>query len=173
VVIYGSNRGVTADANGFFTLEAPDSVIQVSVIAPSHAVAKAELKSGSTINTIMLQGPGDTLTTVVAATTKRDIKKNTEEKENKSRSTAEPQGGWKNFENYIKREIQGFKDSVNNTYDKDITIVFSIDEKGRPSDIQILQETDKAVTNRVVQILENGPTWKPRRAGKISLKMAF
>jgi len=86
----------------------------------------------------------------------------------------EPQGGWMNFDNYVKREIQHFKDSANAAYNDAITLEFSIDEEGRPADIQIKEGADKALTDKAIQILKNGPKWKRNKdQSKVKVVIAF
>ncbi|MBA4139821.1 MAG: hypothetical protein H0X70_04845 [Segetibacter sp.] len=93
----------------------------------------------------------------------RDVAGSVTTIENKEQSAAVPEGGWKNFDDYVKQEIQSFKDSTNVAYNKTITLEFLINEEGRPTDIQIKQEADKAIADKAIQILKNGPGWKRNR----------
>ncbi len=104
---------------------------------------------------------------------KRDVTGSITSIENNEQA-GEPQGGWMNFDNYVKREIQHFKDSANIAFNDAITLEFSINEEGRPADLQIKENADKAVTDKAIQILENGPRWKRNKdQSKVKVIIAF
>lgn len=85
----------------------------------------------------------------------------------KTANGAEPVGGWENFERYVNERIDSLKLSDSDTLNsKNIELQFSIDEQGRPADINILQNLDSLTTAQVIQILINGPDWKSKRRGK-------
>jgi hypothetical protein len=93
-------------------------------------------------------------------------------KQEKGQSSGEPEGGWNNFNDYVKREILSFKDSTNVASNKTITLEFLINEEGRPTDIQVKEGADKAHADKAIQILKNGPRWirnKEQKTVKITI----
>lgn len=178
VVPKNSNKGTSTDSGGNFILKAPDSVLQIDVSSLGFATARAKIKSDQLDNRIILKEDRSSHSEVVVtgyeSQRKRNITGSVTEIENKEQSGGEPQGGWKKFDNYVKREIKNFKDRTGTPYNKAVSLEFSIDEKGRPTDIQIKENADKAIADKVIQILKNGPTWKRNKnQSKVKVVMAF
>ncbi len=108
------------------------------------------------------------------AQTRRDVAGSISKQENIDRFSGEPEGGWNNFDNYVKREIQSFKDSAKVASNKTITLEFLINEAGRPTEIQIKEEADKAVADKAIQILKNGPGWlRNKDQQRVKVTIAF
>ncbi|MGJ1268519.1 carboxypeptidase-like regulatory domain-containing protein [Sphingobacterium spiritivorum] len=67
-----------------------------------------------------------------------------------------PEGGWKAFENYIKKEIRRTGTSAKGK----VELSFIIDPNGKPSHIQVISGIDNVTDQQAVRMLENGPKWK-------------
>lgn len=177
VVINNSNSGTNTDSSGNFILKAPDSVLQVNVSSVGFAKATAKIKSDDLANRIILKEDRSSLNEVVVGygtTRKKNLTGSVTKIENKEQSAGEPKGGWKNFDAYLKREIQNFKDSTHAAYNKPVSLEFSVDEEGHPKDIQIQEDADKAVADKAIQILKNGPRWKRNKnQSKVKVIMPF
>ncbi len=128
-------------------------VVETTAAVRSEALAKKATQKRDTnvLSDAVVVGYGTQM--------QRDVAGSISKQENNDRSLSEPEGGWNNFDNYVKREIQRFKDSTNVASNKTITLEFLIDEEGHPTDIQIKGDADKAVADTAIQILQNGPRW--------------
>jgi hypothetical protein len=173
------NKGTTADLNGNFTLKSPDSVLRVSVSAFGFAGVQTQIKSGPVPTTIILQ-PGDTtLSEAVVPTKKRDVAGSLSKMRNKEQTAGSPEGGWDNFNNYVKREVESFRDNTDTIYNKIVTLEFSIDEKGNPTDIQMIRDADnniagEGITDKAIQILMSGPRWvRNKSQSKVKVAIEF
>ncbi|MGJ1365147.1 carboxypeptidase-like regulatory domain-containing protein [Sphingobacterium spiritivorum] len=67
-----------------------------------------------------------------------------------------PEGGWKAFEKYIKKEIRRTGTSAKGK----VELSFIIDPNGKPSHIQVISGIDNVTDQQAVRMLENGPKWK-------------
>lgn len=67
-----------------------------------------------------------------------------------------PEGGWKAFEKYIKKETRRIGTSAKGK----VELSFIIDPNGKPSHIQVISGIDKVTDQQAVRMLENGPKWK-------------
>lgn len=66
-----------------------------------------------------------------------------------------PEGGWKAFEKYIKKETRRIGTSAKGK----VELSFIIDPNGKPSHIQVISGIDNVTDQHAVRILENGPKW--------------
>lgn len=67
-----------------------------------------------------------------------------------------PEGGWKAFEKYIKKETRRIRTSVQGK----VELSFIIDSNGKPAHIQVISGIDNVTDQQAIRILENGPKWK-------------
>jgi hypothetical protein len=142
-------------------------VVETTAAVRSEALAKKATQKRDTnvLSDAVVVGSGTQMQRDVAGSIS---------KQEKGQSSSEPEGGWNNFDNYIKREIQSFKDSTNGTSNKTITLEFLIDEEGHPTDIQIKGDADKAVADTAIQILQNGPRWfRSKDQQRVKITIAF
>ncbi|MFI5451197.1 carboxypeptidase-like regulatory domain-containing protein [Pedobacter sp. UC225_61] len=73
----------------------------------------------------------------------------------KVKSTPLPEGGWENFEQYLKTNNRLAKEAVS---DKSVTLKFEI-INGRPSRIIIVQGLTKAENEEAIRLVNAGPNW--------------
>lgn len=93
----------------------------------------------------------------------------------KKANGAEPIKGWKSFEQYLNQQIDSFKlTDPDNFKPENVHVEFSIDQQGQPTSIKIMENVNSITTERLVQILTNGPKWKNNdKDKKVNLVIAF
>ncbi len=162
-----------ADANGKFTLKAPDSILQVKVRAVGYDSALAQIKSQVAANNIVLSESGLTLGDIVAMdyskkqSNKSEASKDVSKKKFLAEIEAEPYGGWPSFQQYLHQSIDSLRATDDNIpVDEDIVLEFSIDKQGKPVDIKAQEEADKIIADKAKQILTKGPKWKNKQKDK-------
>lgn len=175
------NAVASTDNQGNFSIKAQDSVLKVDVNSVGYDVAKAELKNKATGNTITLKENTQALSEVVvtglvtrkkAAYTSVSTKVNGDKKS--LPANAEPEGGWQNFKQYVNRQIDSLQIDTNDMANDNIELEFSIDSKGRASDIKVTEKASKEVSEKAVQIIKNGPKWtKKSTETKVKLNIPF
>lgn len=93
----------------------------------------------------------------------------------KKENSTEPIGGWENFEQYLNSQADSLKatasDSLNDKY---IRLEFSINEEGRPENIEVQEKSQSISSEKVIQILTKGPKWKKiRKEEKAQFSIVF
>ncbi len=176
--LHGSrNVGTVADANGNFSLRAPDSVLDVSVVALGYATTRARIKSNVAANEISLneKEESDLAEVVVTGMVKRKNVSREQEKViiNKG-SGVEPEQGWKRLEEYFKQSLQQVRDTSNVYINGFVELEFTIDNKGIPVDIKVIKATKDVLATKAIALLKNGPKWKRKKINnKGNIRISF
>jgi hypothetical protein len=170
VIVKSSNRGTTTDGEGNFTIKAADTSVHVVVSSVGLLAARAKLTNSAKDNKIVLERNNNSLSEVVVTAVGKKNKKNNKFN---NKGSAVPEGGWDSFEKYTGAQIRNFEDSTNNTYSGDLEIEFSTDKKGRPQNIRIQQQADKATIDKAKEIIQNGPKWTGKKRDKIKVTLHF
>jgi hypothetical protein len=170
VTVQSKNKaiGTVSDSKGNFTLMSKDSVLNVEATAPGYVSADTKIRSDSSSNTVVLKEANMSLSEIVVTDLARQKKSTVyEAKREVSPKDAEPEGGWKSFEKYLKRQVDSLHASEDNTLSKeDVVLEFSVDKNGRPVDIKAQGQVNKVVADKLILILSNGPNWKNKNAQK-------
>jgi hypothetical protein len=163
-----------ADASGNFMFHSGDSSVSVSVTAAGFDSKSIRLKK-DTNNTIVLNKNNSELTAVIVTsgygTTKR--KKNANAVPNAlaekvagvqiASSGPQPLGGRQKFNQYIKDSAASVFDENNERATGEVALSFTIDEEGRPKNIEVTRSSCEACEKEAVRLLENGPAWEGKK----------
>lgn len=178
-IIGNNNVGAVADANGNFSIKAPDTTLTVSVQSTGYETAKTMIKSNSPENEILLKetDPADLAEVVVTALGKRKkAADNTGEAKamTNNASGIEPETGWKQFHQYIFENLQHIKDTSDVYTSDDVALEFEVDSKGRPSKIKATEYVNKQNAENAIELLQKGPKWKrSKRENKGKVVVSF
>lgn len=153
----------TTNAQGKFMLKSPDTVVHVDVASVGYTSANATI-SNSGSNNIVLRETDQSLSDVVVTGTLRD-KKAVNSSKARSLTQAEPEGGWRNFNEYLNNKVDSVK-ANNNNFSRNVVLEFSINKKGMPDNIRIQNKVDKQSEEAAKQILLNGPKWSGNTPGE-------
>ncbi|HEX8460289.1 MAG TPA: carboxypeptidase-like regulatory domain-containing protein [Segetibacter sp.] len=162
--VRAKNKSVAtvSDSKGNFTLSSRDSVLNIDVSAAGYVRKDAKLKDDSTLNKVVLQEDKMSLSEVVVTDLAKRKRTNLSNANNAATATnAAPEGGFKNFEEYVRRQVDSLKsDKKNGSLNDEILLEFSIDKKGRPVHITAPKEENKTAIKKAKLILSQGPKWK-------------
>lgn len=84
-----------------------------------------------------------------------------------SANSAEPLGGLKNYQQYLrnqpdfKKGLESFRD-----VDNKIIVQFFTDNYGHPINVQVPPEIDKTMAEKMIEIISKGPLWKNKQKDK-------
>ena len=161
-----TRAATSTDANGNFILRAPDTVISITVNSAGFSGGTATIKSREKSNKITLEKGSQSLAEVVTVGYGSTKKKSIAGAD--SSGAAEPVGGWKNFRQYLNRQIDSLHTAASKDQymSDDVVLEFSIDKQGNPANIQVPEQASQAVANKAVEILSNGPKWKNKKSDK-------
>ncbi len=163
-----SNLGAIPDSTGHFTLKAKDSLVEIRVDALGYASKELTIKSNASVD-VVLEERQELKSDVAEAdvSEKKKRKMNARGLIENIAKVAEPEGGWKKFEQYVNRQIDSLKaNDDDNHYSDDVELEFLIDEKGQPVAIKAHEKADRTTAEKAIQILTTGPKWKSNRNDK-------
>jgi TonB family protein len=92
---------------------------------------------------------------------------------------AEPLNGYPALYEYFDRELKYPQQALRDSVEGIVTVIFTIDIQGKPSNIQIENSLGKAFDDEVFRVIETMPVWKPASyndqpvPSKISLPLTF
>ena len=83
-----------------------------------------------------------------------------------------PKDGKEKFDQYIKDNATGILDADGDKLTADILLSFSLNEKGNPVDIKVLESSCEPCETEAVKLLKEGPKWvgKPGAKGTVRIK---
>ncbi len=172
--IYGSNNdGVIADTKGKFTISAPDSIMEIKVLAQGYISQKTTIKSTNSNNVIIVKeqqekGLAETVIGEMTRRKKNDIIaiKNITFTKN---TGVEPLEGWPGYQQYLETK---FKEKNQDNLKGFVTIEFKINAKGIPYNFRAIQFDNPENYMQMIEILEQGPKWNsktPNSLGRIEI----
>lgn len=176
-----NGAAVSTDAKGNFALKSTDSTVKVDVSGVGYNLAKAELKNNSSGNKIMLKENTSALSEVVVTglSTKKRVQyagaatQITSDTKNLP-SNAEPEGGWQNYKNYVKMQMDSLHIDTDDLANNQIDIEFSIDKQGYADRIKVKEKANKEVSEKAIQIIKKGPKWtKKSNDARVKLTIPF
>jgi hypothetical protein len=171
------DKGTVADANGYFKIKAPDSVLDVSVVVVGYGTTRAKLKSNTVNEVLVDEKAGTDLAEVVVTALGRKKKDSasfyTRNIVSNKAAGIEPVKGWEQFHKYIVENLQHVKDTSDAYMSGDVVLEFDVDKEGRPSKIKALEGANEQNAVKAIELLQNGPKWKRKRNTKGKVVVIF
>lgn len=160
----------SADANGYFELQSPDSITLALATATGFDGKNFLLQKESTTLTVMKRNENELSTVVI--TSALGIKKRPQIKaqaRKKSKSTNAPRTRLEtsnkpfpynaNFDKYVKEMIASIPDSGFNEISGEVVLAFDVDAFGAPENIQVVKSSCTACEKLARALLAGGPGW--------------
>lgn len=140
------NRTVTTDSSGRFTITGPTSMLNATFLGYKQQTIKIVEKD----SIIVVMEPSEASFSQILQ--------------------PEPVDGWRAYNRYLKKETRKIKGPGGK-----VTLTFTIDNEGTPTDIHVIRTTDASLNERVIQLVREGSKWKPGKNGerKAELQVAF
>ena len=164
IINAGDLHTTYTDARGYFALNAPDSLLNVTVSSLGFAQAQTELRSNY-VNNISVVPDNQSLSEIVVtgySTEKKAMSKKAEA------DSLFPAGGWQSFQDYVYKKLHKKLDSTNNggTVTGNVEIEFLVREDGTPYNFNIVRSLNQAKDAQAIDIIKNGPRWIGGRKNK-------
>ena len=166
-----SNRyAAYTDANGYFKIEAPDSLLTANISSIGYIPRDTLLKSNYANNIVIIpdKNPLSEVAVTGFSTKKKALKRN------ESADSAYPSGGWESFQEYVYKKLGKPLDTLNNDeVDDDVQIEFLIDENGVPYNFTVLKSLNDETASRAIEIIKEGPRWitmHKNKKGKVTIQ---
>ena len=136
----------------------------------NHAIAMN--KKNATLNEVVVTGYGthrkENITGAVSA--KLEGKVNGV---NVTTPAPYPKEGKENFDQYIKDNAVPVLDSTGERIASNILLSFTLNKKGKPSHINVLESSCEACEKEAIRLLENGPRWIGKRGDSATVRIQF
>ena len=169
VTISDVNVGTYADANGNFSLIAPDTTLTVSLRAVGFNNSQIQLRNNLPTNQIILQ-EDKSLNAIVMNTAKPNA--------NRSRSSSmvliepEPADGWENYDSYLTNNLDVPEESERAQKKGEVEVAFEVNSKGEPVNIKVTKSLCKECDEEAIRLVKEGPRWK-RKSKKDKAKVTI
>jgi CarboxypepD_reg-like domain len=150
-------KATVTNADGYFTIQAPDTSLTVTVSSIGFNQQQAQLQANAA-NKIALAPDNKSLSEVVvtgyASKKKASMRSVTTD-------SAFPAGGWESFQDYVYKKLHQKLDSTNNgpKVMGNVEIEFQVNEDGKPFNFNIVQSLDETSDKKAINILKEGPRW--------------
>lgn len=164
-----NNQAITTtDAKGNFKLQAPDSLLKVTVSSVGFMPETTHLKS-TVANFISIQQDKNVLNDVVITgygAKNKNVKTDT--------ANAYPLGGWESFQAYVYKKLKKPVDTTSAAQIMgDVQLEFSIDSNGDPYNFSVLKSSNNESASKAIEIIKEGPKWITagrNKKGKVTIQ---
>ena len=169
------NIGTYADANGFFNLTSPDSVLNVKVSSIGFEPSIVQLQNDVPANIVKLEEDRKSLSEVVISN--KQINSRRVVNNNMVELDAEPADGWSNYDLYLVNNLKEPDELVEKKKDAlhgEVELSFEVSPSGEPVNITVKKSLCPACDREAIRLLREGPKWKRKaRKGKTSVTINF
>ena len=166
--------GTYADANGYFNLTSPDTVLNVKVSSIGFEPSIVHLRNDVAPNRIKLEEDRTSLSEVVINYKKTNSNR---VKNNMVLQQAEPADGWTNYDLYLANNLKAPEElkEKNKTSEIDVVeLAFEVSANGEPTNITVKKSLCEACDREAIRLLKEGPKWKRRaKKGKTTVTIPF
>ncbi len=169
------NVGTYADANGFFNLTSPDSVLNVKVSSIGFEPSIVQLQNDVPANIVKLEEDRKSLAEVVISNKQTNSRRAVNN--NMVELDAEPADGWSNYDLYLVNNLKEPDELVEKKKEAlhgAVELSFEVSPSGEPVNITIKKSLCPACDREAIRLLREGPKWKRKaRKGKTSVTINF
>ncbi len=169
------NIGTYADANGFFNLTSPDSVLNVKVSSIGFEPSIVQLQNDVPANIVKLEEDRKSLAEVVISNKQTNSRRAVNN--NMVQLDAEPADGWSNYDLYLVNNLKEPDELVEKKKDAlhgEVELSFEVSPSGEPINITVKRSLCPACDREAIRLLREGPKWKRKtRKGKTSVTINF
>jgi hypothetical protein len=147
-VITKDNKATATDSKGNFTITSPDTTTSVSISIPGHKMVTENFNRSTPNKTITLLESDQNLSEAVTTN---------------FRTRGSPVVGWSAFSEYLDSAVQAAKRNDRSLKGGTVELEFTVDEKGNPVQVKSRRRVNKALRDKAILILKQGPRWVPTR----------
>lgn len=170
------NVGTYADSKGYFTLVAPDSVLNVNLRAVGFNNSQFQLRNNLQSNQLILQ-EDKTVEAIVMSNAKPNA--------NRSRTAdmvltePEPDDGWEKYDTYLANNIKVPEIEEVPLREKEngrgaVELSFDVNSNGEPINIKVTKSLNEKCDQEAIRLIKEGPKWKKKkRKGKATVTIPF
>jgi hypothetical protein len=160
------NVGTYSDANGYFALVSPDSIMNVQVKVVGFENKKLNLQNTVPTNMIVMQ-EDRSVATKVLDTVKRNYAARRSGDGTMTLEEPEPADGWSYYNSYVANNLNVPEtfDTKRKDGDDAVEVSFEVNKNGEPINLKIEKSLCDKCDKEAIRLIKEGPKWK-RKAKK-------
>jgi len=169
------NAGTYTDANGYFNLISPDTVLNVQVRSIGYNNGFTALRNDLPSNRVILQEDRSSLNEVVIGNVQTNAISRSRE-DNKKMEEPEPADGWTNYDAYLANNLQVPENyQAKPTPDTYVQLSFEVDGNGEPVNIRVEKSLCTECDLEAIRLVKEGPKWRrnARKKGRTTVTINF
>lgn len=160
------SRSAVSDQTGYNTLSSPRRNVEVNIDSPDRREVN-KVTANKVNNKTSLKEDQMSLSEVVVTELGRGKRNTSVTVKIDSSIAAEPVGGWKKFNQYLNHQLDSLnQQGIEPDVYEEISIEFTIDSQGKPSQVKTPGKIDKMIAEKAIQIISNGPRWNNKKKEK-------
>lgn len=176
IVLNGTSILAVTDLNGNFEMAVPDSLIAPSLTFSSVGFSQLSysIPSTDTFDVVLeketTQANSSTafFSTRSASKTSDDLDFETYDKDSDF-APATPEGGYKKFEKYLKKNTRVPKEARRNGTKGTVLIAVLVSPTGTLSDFKVVRGLGSGCDEEAIRVVKEGPLWIPAKSGGQSI----
>ena len=157
VRVNNNNQAATTNADGFFNIKSPDSVLNLSFNSIGFESRQLTLRGNEPQNITLDQMDDKKLSEVVVTNAGLTKRKNAKSSDLKVYTMdAQPVIGWDEYNKYLDSNKRTPSENVTG----EVTVSFWVNKRGRLSDFTIEKSLGKEQDAEAIRLIKEGPEWK-------------
>lgn len=176
VINLRDNVGTYTDANGYFTLTSPDSVLDVQIRSLGFDQNNTQLRNNLASNRIVMQEDRKSLSEQVISSQKPNATARAKEPE-RTLIEPEPVDGWVKYDSYLANNLNIPDDFIpqKNTSENSVQVSFEVDKNGEPVNIRVEKSLCNTCDKEAVRLIREGPKFKrmAKKKGRTTVTINF
>jgi TonB family protein len=158
VSVKGSRQGTITDLDGRFSLEVEQGMNNIEANYTGFESQTLDVSSADNVEFVLEEGMAMDEVVVTGLGETRSKKRDRIESEVKE--SANPIGGFKKYERYIRRNLRYPKAAKENNISGEVRLQFTVNQSGELSDIKVLQSLGYGCDTEAIRLVEDGPKWQ-------------
>lgn len=156
VIVKGTSKGTVSDMNGRYEIEVPDTNGQLLFAFIGFATKEITVGDQSELN-VALEEDKATLSEVVVI----GYGSQTQGFFSPEKTAPEPQGGRREFKNYLERSVKYPQEAVGKKIEGRVIVRFTVEPDGQLTNFEIVKGIGAGCEEELIRAIQQGPTWKP------------
>ena len=163
VSVKGASVGTVTDLNGNYEISVPENqnnvVFSYIGMEIEEVVVKQDQKESEQINVQMTPDVSELSEVVVTGYGTGEEK----EFEGTKWELTEPEGGKKEYRNYLEKNIQYPQVALKNNVEGKVTVQFTVEPNGQLTEFRVVKSLGSGCDDEVIRLIKEGPKWMPTK----------
>lgn len=167
------NVGTYSDAQGYFVLTSPDSVLNVQVRSLGFKNTAVPLQRDVANNAVRLQDDRSDISAIVVS--RKKVNSSRARNSTVVLDEPEPLDGWENYDVYLANNLnapEGSGEIKQSASGGEVELSFEVNRYGDPVNIKVVRSLCDKCDKEAIRLIKSGPKWK-RKKSRGSVTVAF